>query len=78
MREEIVFDSINREVNLTCSYLAALVYLTEGFGNKKKKNVSNIILIALIRVFNSQYQAHLLGGMPATSHWEECLPLNNL
>lgn len=39
MREEIVFESVNREANLTCSYLAALVYLTEGFGNKKNMSV---------------------------------------
>lgn len=34
-REEIVFDSVNREANLTCNYSAAPVYLTKGFGNKK-------------------------------------------
>lgn len=27
-REEMVFDSVNREANLTCNYLAALFYPT--------------------------------------------------
>lgn len=35
--EEMVFDWVNREANLTCNYLATPVYPDKGFAIKKNR-----------------------------------------
>lgn len=48
--EEMVFDWVNREANLTCNYLATPVYPDKGFAIKKKQD-REIILVAFNKGF---------------------------